>query len=71
MNNYKLNTKLNWGILVCGFWIQVTNIASAVAKFAVRRSVQRATKNLELAREVLSEEYLKDLTEMKENMEKL
>ena len=71
MNNYKTNAKLNWGILVCGFWMQITNIAQAVASFAVRQSIKRSSKNLELARELLSGEYSEELDELNKIMEKL
>lgn len=71
MNNHKNYAKLNWGIFVCGFWIRIMRIATSVSMFAVRKSAERARKNIELFKEQFSEEQLKELAEIDKLMEKL
>ena len=71
MNNYINNAKLNLGIFVSGFWIRVTGIAIAVSTFATRKSMNRTRKNIELIKEQLSNEQLRDLSEIDEILKKL
>lgn len=71
MNNYINNARLNWGILVCGFWIRIMRIATTVAEFTIRKSTERTRKNIELVKAQLTEEQLQQLAEIDEMMGKL
>ena len=69
MDDYKSRAKLNWGILVCDFWIKVANAAQAIGKYAVRKGADRVKTNLKLAGMLDREEYSEELAEINKILE--
>ena len=53
----KLNARMNVYIFKTNFWLGVTNTSVKIAKFATERALKYVRKNVDIANEMLKEDY--------------